>query len=73
MTAPPSYRQLAESNIDRAVQELRALPDGVHPSPVVAAAAAQTQAIATIALVQALLEIGDVLREAAQDKGPADA
>ncbi|KOU62052.1 hypothetical protein ADK57_25805 [Streptomyces sp. MMG1533] len=63
MTGVPSYRQLAEKTLGQAAAELNGLPTGRIPTDIVMANAAKVQATATIAAVQALLEIGDVLRE----------
>lgn len=62
MTTPPSYRQLAHTALGQAAAELNSLPEGDHPTQVVAVSAARAQVIATIAMTQALLELGDVLR-----------
>jgi len=59
----PSYRELAERTLGQAATELNNLPTGRVPTDIVMANAAKAQATATIAAVQALLEIGDVLRE----------
>ncbi|WP_369167771.1 hypothetical protein AB5J49_07875 [Streptomyces sp. R28] len=63
MAGVPSYRQLAEKALDQAAAELNGLPNGRVPTDIVMANAAKVQATATIAVAQALLEIGDVLRE----------
>jgi hypothetical protein len=70
MAPVPSYRQLAEKTLGQAAAELNGLPTGRIPTDVVMAAAAKVQAIATIAAVQALLEIGDVLRESLNRPAP---
>jgi hypothetical protein len=62
MSTPPSYRQLAERTLDRAAEALNQMPQGQVRAEEIAARAGQAQAIATVAVVQALLEIGDVLR-----------
>ncbi|MGQ4343585.1 hypothetical protein [Streptomyces sp. SAS_275] len=62
MTGVPTYRQLAEKTLGQAAAELNGLPAGRIPTDTVIANAAKTQATAAIAAVQALLEIGDVLR-----------
>lgn len=62
MASVPSYRQLAEKTLGQAAAELNSLPAGRIPTDTVIANAAKTQATAAIAAVQALLEIGDVLR-----------
>lgn len=63
MAGVPSYRQLAEKTLEQAAAELNSLPSGRVPTDIVMANAAKAQATATVAAVQALLEIGDVLRE----------
>ena len=63
MAGVPSYRELAERTLGQAATELNGLPTGRVPTDIVMATAAKVQATATIAVVQALLEIGDVLRE----------
>lgn len=60
----PSYRELASRTLDQAAEDLNAIPQGHVASAEIQARAAKAQAIATIAAVQALLEIGDVLRQA---------
>lgn len=64
MSNPVSYRQIAERSLNQAAQEMNGLPAGQSPTDVVIANAARAQAIATVAVAQALLEIGDVLRTA---------
>jgi hypothetical protein len=61
--AVPSYRTLAERTLDTAGKNINAMPSGNVASAEMQARAAHVQAIATIAVAQALLEIGDVLRE----------
>lgn len=63
MTAAPSYRELAQHALGQAASELNAMPQGEIRTDVMMAHAAKAQAIATIAVAQALLEIGDILRE----------
>lgn len=63
MAGVPSYRQLAEKTLDQAAVEIGKLPTGGTPTDIVIANSARVQALATVAAVQALLEIGDVLRE----------
>lgn len=58
-----SYRQIAEKTLDQAAAEIGKLPTGSTPTDIVIANSARVQALATVAAVQALLEIGDVLRE----------
>lgn len=57
------YREIAERTLSQAAQDLNAMPQGNVASAEIQARAAKAQAIATVAVVQALLEIGDVLRE----------
>lgn len=63
MAAVPSYRELAERTLGQAAADLNAMPQGQVASAEIQARAAKAQAIATVAVAQALLEIGDVLRE----------
>jgi hypothetical protein len=63
MSTPPSYRTLAGQALAQAAADLNSLPSGQIPTPVVAAHAAKAQAIATIAVAQALLHIGDMLAQ----------
>jgi hypothetical protein len=63
MAAVPSYRELAQRTLGQAASELNAIPQGDVHTDIVMAIGAKAQAIATIAAAQALLEIGDVLRE----------
>jgi hypothetical protein len=63
MAGVPSYRELAGRTLSQAAQDLNAMPTGNVASAEIQARAAKAQAIATVAVVQALLEIGDVLRE----------
>ena len=63
MAAVPSYRELAQRTLGQAASELNAIPKGEVRTDVMAAHATMAQAIPTIAVTQALLEIGDVLRE----------
>ncbi|MFI5808989.1 hypothetical protein [Streptomyces sp. NPDC051561] len=58
----PTYRTLSERSIDMAAAELNRMPVGQIRTDVLLAHAAKTQALATIAVAQALLEIGNVLR-----------
>jgi hypothetical protein len=57
------YREIAERTLSQAAQDLNAMPQGNVASAEITARAAKAQAIASVALAQALLEIGDVLRE----------
>lgn len=61
--AVPSYRELAERTLGEAAKHVNAMPSGNVASAEMQARAAHVQAIAAIAVAQALLEIGDVLRE----------
>ena len=63
MAAVPSYRELAQRTLGQAASELNAVPQGNVATDIVMAIATKAQAIAAIASAQALLEIGDVLRE----------
>jgi hypothetical protein len=63
MVAVPSYRELAQRSLGQAASELNAIPNGNVHTDIVMAISAKGQAIATIAVAQALLEIGDILRE----------
>lgn len=62
MAAVPSYRELAQRTLGQAAQDLNAMPQGQVASAEITARAAKAQAIAIIAVAQALLEIGDILR-----------
>lgn len=68
MGETPSYRTLAERALDSAAAELRAIPNGQVPTPVFAAHMAKTQALATVAVAQALLHIGDLLATHASEE-----
>ena len=68
MSAPPSYRTLAERSLDSAWAELRDIPQGQVPTDVMMAHAAQAQAAATVAVAQALLHIGDLLAAHASEE-----
>ncbi|WP_394436282.1 hypothetical protein [Streptomyces sp. SGAir0957] len=63
MAGMPSYRELAGRTLGQAAEHLNAMPSGHVASAEIQARAAHVQAIAAIATVQALLEIGDILRE----------
>lgn len=63
MATVPTYRELAQRTLGQTASELNAIPKGQVNAAEVQARAAQAQAIATVAAAQALLEIGDVLRE----------
>lgn len=63
MAVVPRYRELAQQTLGQATSELNAIPQGQVVATGVQARATKAQAIATIAAAQALLEIGDILRE----------
>lgn len=56
------YRELAGKTLEQAADTLNSAPNDVLPQ-LASAHFARAQAIATIAVAQALLEIGDVLRD----------
>lgn len=60
----PSNRELASKTLGQAAAELNQMPQGRVQTAEIEARAAKAAAIATISVAQALLEIGDVLREA---------
>lgn len=70
MAAVPSYRELAQRSLGQAASGLNAIPNGNVHTDIVMAIAAKAQAIATIAAAQALLEIGDILRENLKQPAP---
>lgn len=72
MTVP--YRTIAERTLGQAAAKLNEFPTGQVQTAEITARSAQAQAIATVAVAQALLEIGDVLRATlhAKPSGPAD-
>ncbi|MGW2550727.1 hypothetical protein [Streptomyces sp. NPDC001635] len=59
----PTYRDLAARSLDQAAQDVNEMPRGIVSAVEIQSRAAKAQAIATIAVAQALLEIGDVLRQ----------
>jgi hypothetical protein len=63
MSNPPSYRTLAEQALTQAGAVLRDFPEGGLPVRAASAKYAAGQALATVAVAQALLHIGDLLRE----------
>lgn len=63
MAVVPRYRELAQQTLGQAASELNAIPQGQVVAAEVQARATKAQAIAAIAAAQALLEIGDILRE----------
>lgn len=62
MSNPPSYRTLAERALDKSALILASFPQDGLRTDLAMAHFAQAQVIATVAVAQALLEIGDVLR-----------
>ncbi|MBQ1122614.1 hypothetical protein [Streptomyces sp. B15] len=74
MTAPVPYRTIAERTLGQAAAKLNEVPSGRVRADEIAARSAHAQAIATVAVAQALLEIGDVLRAAlpAEPESPAN-
>lgn len=56
-------RELAGRTLGQAAEDLNAIPEGRVASAEIQARATKAQAIAIIATAQALLEIGDILRE----------
>jgi hypothetical protein len=65
MSEPTPYRQLARRTLEQAANELNVMPVGPMPTDEFQARSAKAQAIATIAIGYALVEIGDVLRAGA--------
>jgi hypothetical protein len=63
MTVPPSYRQLAERSLGQAAAAANEFPTGPVNAAEMQARAAAAQAVATIAAVQALLDIAEAIRE----------
>lgn len=63
MATLPTNRQAAEANLAEAKFALGSIPRGVVRTDEMVAHAAKAQALATMAAAQALLDIGDVLRE----------
>ncbi|MDX5563752.1 hypothetical protein PYK79_10855 [Streptomyces sp. ID05-04B] len=63
MATAPSYRELASCTLGQAADDLNSMPQGQVASAEIQARATKAQAIATVAIAQALLEIGDILRE----------
>ena len=66
----PSYRTLAERTLDQVAREIDGMPQGTVSAAEIQARAAKAQALATVSVVQALLEIGDVLRQALTRSAP---
>jgi hypothetical protein len=63
MTSQPSYRTLAGQNLEKSAGVLNGFPKQGVPPELAQAHFAHAQVIATIAVAQALLDLGDVLRE----------
>lgn len=63
MATLPTNRQAAEANLAEAHGELSSIPHGMVRTDEMTAHATKAQALATMAVAQALLDIGDVLRE----------
>jgi hypothetical protein len=68
MSAPEAgegpYRQLARQSLQQAADRLNAIPKGQIATAELHAHSAFAQAVATIAVGQALIELGDALRAA---------
>lgn len=63
MTTPPSYRQLAERSLSQAAGALNQIPQGRVIAAEVQSRAATAQALGTVAVAQALLDLADAVRE----------
>jgi hypothetical protein len=63
MSTPPSYRQISERTLGQAANGINEIPDGQVRTDAMLAHAAKAQAVAAIAIAQALLYIGDTLRD----------
>lgn len=63
MAAVPSHRELAGRTLGQAAEHLNGIPNGNVASAEITARATHAQAVATVAIAQTLLEIGDILRE----------
>jgi hypothetical protein len=61
------YGQGAQRALDAAEREVQAIPVGEIRADVLAAHSAKAQVFTSAAIAHALLEIGDVLREALQE------
>lgn len=67
MSTGPSYRTLSERALDKTASILGSFPkEGLPTADLAATRIAQAQVAATVAVTQALLEIGDVLRALTQ-------
>lgn len=71
MSAPTPSRGVSAQNAQRALdsaeQEVRSIPVGEIKADVLLAHSAKAQVFTSAAIVHALLEIGDVLREGRQE------
>lgn len=63
MATPPSYRALSEQALGKTAAIMRDFPERGLPPKLASAKFAQAQVVATVAVAQALLDIGDILRE----------
>lgn len=72
MSAPESGRgvpaQNAQRALDAAEEEVRSIPAGQIATDVLLAHSAKAQVFTNAAIVHALLEIGDILREALKER-----
>ena len=72
MSAPEPSRgasaQNAQRALDAAEQEVRSIPVGQVATDVLLAHSAKAQVFTNAAIVHALLEIGDILREALKEQ-----
>ncbi len=67
--APPEprpYRELARQSLQQAADRLNAIPKGRISTDELQSHSCFAQAVATIAVAQALIEIGDTLRAVAE-------
>lgn len=62
-TPPQRYRDIAEDSLRLTKAAVDATPTGMVSCAELAAHSAKAQVFATVAVAQALLEIGDVLRQ----------
>jgi hypothetical protein len=62
MPTPPNYRQLAERSLGQAAAQLNTLPAGRVSSESMLACSANAQAVASIAIAQALIDLADAVR-----------
>ncbi|WUH94540.1 hypothetical protein OG900_33290 [Streptomyces sp. NBC_00433] len=63
MSNPPTYRALSEQALSKTAAIMQDFPEQGLPLKAASARFEQAQVIATVAVAQALLDIGDVLRE----------